>query len=593
LHHRKGGPRVALVVFKAAVGLVPSADAIISAFDFSAGTQMAQYVYSMNRVGKIVPPKRVILKDISLSFFPGAKIGVLGVNGSGKSSLLRIMAGEDKEYEGEAVPMPNMRIGYLPQEPQLAPDKTVRETIEEGLGEIFDAKQKLEDIYAAYAEPDADFDKLAAEQARYEAIIATAGADTGVQMEIAADALRLAPWDAKIGKLSGGEKRRVALCRLLLSRPDMLLLDEPTNHLDAESVEWLEQFLLRFPGTVMAVTHDRYFLDNAAEWILELDRGHGIPWKGNYSSWLEQKEARLQTEAKQESARIKAMHTELEWVRTNPKGRQAKSKARIARFEELSSHEHQKRNETQEIFIPVADRLGNQVIEFHGVSKGYGERLLIDNLSFSVPPGAIVGVIGPNGAGKSTLFRMITGAEKPSKGKIIIGSTARLAVVDQSREALPDAKTAWEAVSGGLDILTVGKFEMPSRAYLGRFNFKGVDQQKNVGQLSGGERGRLHLAITLLKGGNVLLLDEPSNDLDVETLRALEDALLEFAGSVMVISHDRWFLDRIATHTLAFEGDSQVSFFEGNYQEYEADKKKRLGEEGARPHRLRYKALMS
>jgi sulfate-transporting ATPase len=553
---------------------------------------LAQYVYSMNRVGKIVPPKRVILKDISLSFFPGAKIGVLGVNGSGKSSLLRIMAGEDKEYEGEAVPMPNMRIGYLPQEPQLAPDKTVRETIEEGLGEIFDAKQKLEDIYAAYAEPDADFDKLAAEQAKYESIIATAGADTDVQMEIAADALRLAPWDAKIGKLSGGEKRRVALCRLLLSRPDMLLLDEPTNHLDAESVEWLEQFLLRFPGTVMAVTHDRYFLDNAAEWILELDRGHGIPWKGNYSSWLEQKEQRLQTEAKQESARIKAMHTELEWVRTNPKGRQAKSKARIARFEELSSHEHQKRNETQEIFIPVAERLGNQVIEFHGVSKGYGERLLIDNLSFTVPPGAIVGVIGPNGAGKSTLFRMITGAEKPDKGKIVIGSTATLAVVDQTREALPDGKTAWQAVSGGLDILTVGKFEMPSRAYLGRFNFKGVDQQKNVGQLSGGERGRLHLAITLLKGGNVLLLDEPSNDLDVETLRALEDALLEFAGSIMVISHDRWFLDRIATHILAFEGDSQVNFFEGNYQEYEADKKKRLGEEGARPHRPRYKPLM-
>jgi energy-dependent translational throttle protein EttA len=554
---------------------------------------MAQYVYSMNRVGKIVPPKRVILKDISLSFFPGAKIGVLGVNGSGKSSLLRIMAGEDKEYEGEAVPMPNMRIGYLPQEPQLAPDKTVRETIEEGLGEIFDAKLKLEEIYAAYAEPDADFDKLATEQANYESIIAGAGADTGVQMEIAADALRLAPWDATIGKLSGGEKRRVALCRLLLSKPDMLLLDEPTNHLDAESVEWLEQFLLRFPGTVMAVTHDRYFLDNAAEWILELDRGHGIPWKGNYSSWLEQKEARLQTEAKQESARIKAMHTELEWVRTNPKGRQAKSKARIARFEELSSHEHQKRNETQEIFIPVAERLGNQVIEFHGVSKGYGERLLIDNLTFSVPPGAIVGVIGPNGAGKSTLFRMITGGEKPDKGKIVIGSTARLAVVDQSREALPDGKTAWEAVSGGLDILTVGKFEMPSRAYLGRFNFKGVDQQKNVGQLSGGERGRLHLAITLLKGGNVLLLDEPSNDLDVETLRALEDALIEFAGSVLVISHDRWFLDRIATHILAFEGDSQVNFFEGNYQEYEADKKKRLGEEGARPHRIRYKALMA
>ena len=554
---------------------------------------MAQYVYTMNRVGKIVPPKRVILKDISLSFFPGAKIGVLGINGSGKSSLLRIMAGEDKEYEGEAVPMPNMRIGYLPQEPQLDPDRTVRETVEQGLTEIFEAKQKLEDIYAAYAEPDADFDKLAAEQAKYENVIATAGADTDVQMEIAADALRLAPWDAQIAQLSGGEKRRVALCRLLLSKPDMLLLDEPTNHLDAESVEWLEQFLLRFPGTVMAVTHDRYFLDNAAEWILELDRGHGIPWKGNYSSWLEQKEARLQVEAKQESARIKAMQQELEWVRTNPKGRQAKSKARIARFEELASHEHQKRNETQEIFIPVAERLGGQVIEFHGVSKGYGERLLIDDLTFSVPPGAIVGIIGPNGAGKSTLFRMITGAEKPDKGKIVIGSTAKLAVVDQSREALPDGKTAWEAISGGRDILTVGRFEMPSRAYLGRFNFKGVDQQKMVGALSGGERGRLHLAITLLQGGNVLLLDEPSNDLDVETLRALEEALLEFAGSVLVISHDRWFLDRIATHILAFEGDSRVVFFEGNYQEYEADKKKRLGEEGARPHRLRYKALMN
>ncbi len=554
---------------------------------------MAQYVYTMNRVGKIVPPKRVILKDISLSFFPGAKIGVLGINGSGKSSLLRIMAGEDKEYEGEAVPMPNMRIGYLPQEPQLDPDRTVRETVEQGLTEIFEAKQKLEDIYAAYAEPDADFDKLAAEQAKYENVIATAGADTDVQMEIAADALRLAPWDAQIAQLSGGEKRRVALCRLLLSKPDMLLLDEPTNHLDAESVEWLEQFLLRFPGTVMAVTHDRYFLDNAAEWILELDRGHGIPWKGNYSSWLEQKEQRLEVEAKQESARIKAMQQELEWVRTNPKGRQAKSKARIARFEELASHEHQKRNETQEIFIPVAERLGGQVIEFHGVSKGYGERLLIDDLTFSVPPGAIVGIIGPNGAGKSTLFRMITGAEKPDKGKIVIGSTAKLAVVDQSREALPDGKTAWEAISGGRDILTVGRFEMPSRAYLGRFNFKGVDQQKMVGALSGGERGRLHLAITLLQGGNVLLLDEPSNDLDVETLRALEEALLEFAGSVLVISHDRWFLDRIATHILAFEGDSRVVFFEGNYQEYEADKKKRLGEEGARPHRLRYKALMN
>jgi len=554
---------------------------------------MAQYVFTMNRVGKIVPPKRVILKDISLSFFPGAKIGVLGLNGSGKSSLLRIMAGEDTEYEGEAVPMPNMRIGYLPQEPQLDPDQTVRHAVEEGLSELIDAKKQLEAIYAAYAEPDADFDKLAAAQAKYEAIIAAAGADTELQMEIAADALRLPPWEATIATLSGGEKRRVALCRLLLSKPDMLLLDEPTNHLDAESVEWLEQFLQRFPGTVVAVTHDRYFLDNAAEWILELDRGQGIPWKGNYSSWLEQKEQRLAVEAKQEAARMKAMHQELEWVRANAKGRQAKSKARIARFEELSSYEHQKRNETQEIFIPVAERLGNQVIELHGVTKGYGDRLLIDSLSFSVPPGAIVGIIGPNGAGKSTLFRMILGREEPDRGEIVIGSTAKLAVVDQSRKALPDDKTAWETISGGLDILTVGKFEMPSRAYLGRFNFKGPDQQKMVGKLSGGERGRLHLARTLLAGGNVLLLDEPSNDLDVETLRALEEALLEFAGSVLVISHDRWFLDRIATHILSFEGDSQVVFFEGNYQEYEADKKRRLGEEGARPHRIRYKALMA
>jgi sulfate-transporting ATPase len=554
---------------------------------------MAQYVYTMNRVGKIVPPKRVILKDISLSFFPGAKIGVLGQNGSGKSTLLRIMAGVDREFEGEAVPMPNMRIGFLPQEPQLDPAHTVRETVEQGLGEILEAKERLEEIYAAYAEPDADFDQLAAEQAKFEAIVASAGAGTDVQMEIAADALRLPPWDAMIENLSGGEKRRVALCRLLLSKPDMLLLDEPTNHLDAESVDWLEQFLQKFPGTVMAVTHDRYFLDNAAEWILELDRGYGIPWKGNYSSWLEQKEQRLMIEQKQESARIKAMHKELEWVRTNPKGRQAKSKARIARFEELSSYEHQKRNETQEIFVPVAERLGAQVIELHGVSKGYGDRLLIDNLSFSVPPGAIVGIIGPNGAGKTTLFRMILGREQPDKGKIVIGSTATLAVVDQSRESLPDHKSVWEAISGGRDILTVGRFEMPSRAYLGRFNFKGADQQKMVGQLSGGERGRLHLAQTLLAGGNVLLLDEPSNDLDVETLRALEEALLEFAGSVLVISHDRWFLDRIATHILSFEGDSQAVFFEGNYQEYEADKKKRLGEEGARPHRIRYKALLS
>jgi len=553
---------------------------------------MAQYVYTMNRVGKLVPPKRVILKDISLSFFPGAKIGVLGLNGAGKSSLLRIMAGEDKEYEGDAVPMPDLRIGFLPQEPKLDPDATVRSIVEEGMGEVLQAKSRLDEVYAAYAEPDADFDALAAEQARLEAIIAASGADAGVQMEIAADALRLPPWDAKIGTLSGGEKRRVALCRLLLSKPDMLLLDEPTNHLDAESVEWLEQYLAKFPGTVIAVTHDRYFLDNAAEWILELDRGYGIPWKGNYTSWLEQKEERLAREAKQEAARIKAMQRELEWVRTNPKGRHAKNKARIARFEELSSYEHQKRNETQEIFIPVAERLGNEVIEFRHVSKGFGDRLLIDDLSFKVPPGAIVGVIGPNGAGKTTLFRLITGREKADAGEVVVGHTAQLAVVDQTRESLPNDKTAWEAISGGLDIINVGKFEMPSRAYLGRFNFKGSDQQKNVGQLSGGERGRLHLAATLLKGGNVLLLDEPSNDLDVETLRALEDALSEFAGSALVISHDRWFLDRIATHILAAEDDSKWVFFEGNYQEYEADKKKRLGEEGARPHRPRYKPLM-
>jgi energy-dependent translational throttle protein EttA len=553
---------------------------------------MAQYVYTMNRVGKIVPPKRVILKDISLSFFPGAKIGVLGLNGSGKTSLLRIMAGADLDFEGEAVPMPNMRIGYLPQEPQLDPGKTVREIVEEGMGAVLEAKAKLDEIYAAYAEPDADFDQLAADQAKYEAIIAADGADSDVQMEIAADALRLPPWDAKIGALSGGEKRRVALCRLLLSKPDMLLLDEPTNHLDAESVEWLEQFLQRFPGTVIAVTHDRYFLDNAAQWILELDRGYGIPWKGNYSSWLEQKEQRLVTEQKQEDARAKAMHKELEWVRTNPKGRQAKSKARIARFEELASYEHQKRNETQEIFIPVAERLGDAVIEFKGVSKALGDRVLIDDLSFVIPAGAIVGVIGPNGAGKTTMFRMITGKEKPDMGEIVVGSTVQLAVVDQTRESLPNDKTAWEAISGGMDILTVGKFEMPSRAYLGRFNFKGQDQQKNVGQLSGGERGRLHLAATLLKGGNVLLLDEPSNDLDVETLRALEDALTEFPGSALVVSHDRWFLDRIATHILAAEDEGKWIFVEGNYQDYEADKRKRLGEDGARPHRLRYKPLM-
>jgi sulfate-transporting ATPase len=552
---------------------------------------MAQYVYTMNRVGKVVPPKRHILKDISLSFFPGAKIGVLGVNGSGKSTLLRIMAGVDTEIEGEAVPMPGIKIGYLPQEPRLDPEHTVRQEVEAGLGEVMQAKQKLDEIYAAYAEPDADFDRLAADQAKYEAILATAGNDTEHQLEIAADALRLPPWEAKIGHLSGGEKRRVALCQLLLSKPDMLLLDEPTNHLDAESVEWLEQFLQRFPGTVVGVTHDRYFLDNACEWILELDRGHGIPWKGNYSSWLEQKEARLEQEARTEVARLKAMKQELEWVRQNPKGRQAKSKARIARFEELSSYDYQKRNETQEIFIPVAERLGDQVIEFRGVSKGFGDRLLIDELSFSVPPGAIVGIIGPNGAGKSTLFRMILGQEKPDSGEVVIGQTAQLAFVDQSRDALDGTKTVWEEISGGRDIINVGKFEMPSRAYIGRFNFKGSDQQKNVGQLSGGERGRLHLAKTLLRGGNVLMLDEPSNDLDVETLRALEEALLEFAGSVMVISHDRWFLDRIATHILAAEGDSQWVFFNGNYQEYEADKRKRLGEEGAKPKRLRYKPL--
>ena len=552
---------------------------------------MAQYVYTMRRVGKVVPPKRVILKNISLSFFPGAKIGVIGLNGSGKSSLLKIMAGEDQNFEGEAIPMPDMRIGYLPQEPLLDPVKTVRETVEEGLGDVLAAKRRLDEIYAAYAEPDADFDKLADEQAKLEAVIAAAGTDSEVQLDIAADALRLPPWDASVELLSGGEKRRVALCRLLLSRPDMLLLDEPTNHLDAESVEWLELFLQKFPGTVVAITHDRYFLDNAAEWILELDRGYGIPWKGNYSSWLEQKEQRLETEAKQEAARIRAMKAELEWVRQNAKGRQAKSKARLARFEELSSYEHQKRNETQEIFIPVAERLGNEVIEFKEVSKGFGDRLLIDKLSFKVPAGAIVGIIGPNGAGKSTLFRMITGKEKPDSGKIAIGSTAKLAQVDQSREALDNSKTVWEEVSGGADIINVGKFEMPSRAYLGRFNLKGADQQKLVGQLSGGERGRLHLAKTLLAGANVLLLDEPSNDLDVETLRALEEALLEFAGSVLVISHDRWFLDRIATHILAFEGDSQVVFFDGNYQEYEGDKRKRLGEEAARPHRIRFKPL--
>lgn len=546
---------------------------------------------SMMRVGKIVPPKRAILKDISLSFFPGAKIGVLGLNGAGKSTLLKIMAGLDTDIEGEIIWQPELKIGYLPQEPTLNPSATVREEVEAGMGEVVAAQKRLEEVYAAYAEPDADFDALAAEQARLEAVINAAGTDAATQMEIAADALRLPPWDAKIEHLSGGEKRRVALCKLLLSRPDMLLLDEPTNHLDAESVAWLEEFLHRFPGTVIAVTHDRYFLDDAAEWILELDRGEGIPWKGNYSSWLEQKEKRLELEKRTEESRAKSIRHELEWVRQNPKGRQAKAKARLNRFEELSSFEYQARNETNEIFIPVAERLGNKVIEFKHVSKGFGDRLLIDDLSFTVPPGAIVGVIGPNGAGKSTLFKMIDGKEKPDSGSIELGETVRLAAVSQLRDALPNDKTVFEAVSGGQDTLQVGRFQMPSRAYLGRFNFKGADQQKLVGILSGGERGRLHLAATLLKGGNVLLLDEPSNDLDVETLRALEEALLEFAGVAMISSHDRWFLDRIATHILAFEGDSKVVFFAGNYNEYEADKRRRLGEDAAKPHRIRFKPL--
>lgn len=553
-----------------------------------------QYVYSMLRVSKVVPPQKTIIKDISLSFFPGAKIGLLGLNGAGKSTVLRIMAGVDKEFEGEAVPMGGIKIGYLPQEPELDPEKTVREEVESGLGEVAAAQKRLEEVYAEYANPDADFDALAEEQGRLEAIIA-AGSSTGGgaehELEIAADALRLPEWDAKIGNLSGGEKRRVALCKLLLSKPDMLLLDEPTNHLDAESVEWLEQFLVRFPGTVVAVTHDRYFLDNAAEWILELDRRHGIPWKGNYSSWLEQKEKRLENEAKSEAARVKAMKQELEWVRQNAKGRQAKSKARLARFEEMSNYEYQKRNETQEIFIPVAERLGNEVIEFVNVSKSFGDKVLIDGLSFKVPAGAIVGIIGPNGAGKSTLFKMISGKEQPDSGEVKIGQTVKMSLIDQSREGLQNDKTVFDNIAEGRDILQVGQFEIPARQYLGRFNFKGSDQSKIAGQLSGGERGRLHLAKTLLGGGNVLLLDEPSNDLDVETLRALEDALLEFAGSVMVISHDRWFLDRIATHILACEGDSKWVFFDGNYQEYEADKKRRLGEEGAKPKRIKYKPV--
>jgi len=550
------------------------------------------YVYTMQRVGKLVPPKRQILKDISLSFYPGAKIGILGINGSGKSTILRIMAGVETEFDGEAKAMNDLTIGYLEQEPKLDPEKTVRETVEEALSEVMAARTELEAVYAAYGDPDADFDKLANRQAKLEAVIfAQDGDNVDQQLEVAADALRLPPWDAKIGPLSGGEKRRVALCRLLLSKPGMLLLDEPTNHLDAESVEWLEKYLKTFPGTVVAVTHDRYFLDNAAEWILELDRGRGIPFKGNYSSWLDQKRERLAQEEKEESARQKALKKELEWVRSGTKGQQSKNKSRMARFEELSSYDYQKRNETQEIFVPVADRLRSQVIEFAGVRKSYGDRLLMDNVTFTIPAGAIVGIIGPNGAGKSTMFRMIAGKEQPDAGEIKIGPSVKLAVVDQTRESLENEKTVFEDVSGGRDYLLVGKFEMPSRAYLGRFNFKGADQQKIVGALSGGERGRLHLAKTLLAGANVLLLDEPSNDLDVETLRALEDGLSEFAGTVLCISHDRWFLDRIATHIIAFEGDSSVYFFEGNYHEYEANKRMRLGEEAAKPHRIKYKPL--
>ncbi len=551
-----------------------------------------QYVYTMIGVSKIVPPKREIIKDISLSFYPGAKIGLLGVNGSGKSTVLRIMAGVDKDFLGEARPQPDLKVGYLPQEPDLDPNKTVRECVEEGVSDILHAQQRLDEVYAAYGEEGADFDKLAAEQQRLENILAVTDAHTlERQLEVAADALRLAEWDAKIGNLSGGEKRRVALCRLLLSKPDMLLLDEPTNHLDAESVEWLEQFLADFPGTVVAVTHDRYFLDNAAEWILELDRGRGIPWKGNYTSWLEQKDERLKQESQQEKSRQKAIQRELEWVRQNAKGRQSKGKARLNRFEELNSVEYQSRNETNEIYIPPGERLGDMVIEFKHVSKAFGDRLLIDDLSFRVPPGALVGIIGPNGAGKSTFFKLLTGVEKPDKGEIAIGQTVQLAYVDQSRDSLSGTNNVWQEVSGGSDMITVGKYQTPSRAYIGRFNFKGQDQQKIVGQLSGGERGRLHLAKTLMQGGNVLLLDEPSNDLDVETLRALEEALLEFPGCAMVISHDRWFLDRIATHILAFEGDSHVEYFTGNYREYEEDKKRRLGDEAARPHRVRYKKL--
>ncbi len=551
-----------------------------------------QYIYTMINVSKIVPPKREIIKDISLSFFPGAKIGLLGLNGAGKSTVLRIMAGVDTDFHGEARPAAGINIGYLAQEPNLDPEKTVRESVEEGLANILDAQKRLDEVYAAYAEEGADFDALAAEQQKLENILAAGDAHTmEMQLEVAADALRLPPWDAKVGPLSGGEKRRVALCRLLLSKPDMLLLDEPTNHLDAESVDWLEQFLHDYPGTVVAVTHDRYFLDNAAEWILELDRGRGIPWKGNYSSWLEQKDERLKQEASTEKARQKAIQKELEWVRSAAKGRQSKGKARLNRFEELNAVDYQRRNETNEIFIPPGERLGNEVIEFKHVGKSFGDRCLIDDLSFKIPPGAIVGVIGPNGAGKSTFMKMVMGKEQPDSGEIVLGKTVKLAYVDQSRGMLNDKHNVWQEVSGGLDILKIGNFEIQSRAYIGRFNFKGSDQQKIVGQLSGGERGRLHLAKTLLEGGNVLLLDEPSNDLDVETLRALEEALLEFPGCAIVISHDRWFLDRIATHIIAFEGDSHVEFFPGNYNEYEADKKRRLGEEAAQPHRVKYKKL--
>jgi sulfate-transporting ATPase len=553
---------------------------------------MAQYIYTMNRVGKIVPPKRVILRDISLSFFPGAKIGVLGLNGAGKSSLLRIMAGLDTEIEGEARPQPGINVGFLSQEPQLDPSKDVRGNVEEAVAPIKHALERLDQVYAAYAEPDADFDALAKEQAQLEDLIqATDGHNLERTLEVAADALRLPPWEADVERLSGGERRRVALCRLLLSKPDMLLLDEPTNHLDAESVAWLERFLHDYPGTVVAVTHDRYFLDNVAGWILELDRGYGIPWEGNYSSWLEQKEQRLELEQKQEQARIKAMQHELEWVRSNPKGRHAKSKARLARFEELQSQEFQSRNETNEIYIPPGPRLGDLVVEAQGLRKGYGERLLYDGLSFNLPKGGIVGVIGPNGAGKTTLFRIMTGQEQPDAGTLRVGETVQIAYVDQSRDALDGSKTVWEEISDGADNIIVGRFEMPSRAYVSRFNFKGSDQQKRIGDLSGGERNRVHLAKLLKSGGNLLLLDEPTNDLDVETLRALEEAILAFPGCVVVISHDRWFLDRVATHILAFEGDSQVTWFEGNYADYEADRHRRLGDEADQPHRIRYRPL--